>query len=73
MAKVNHKPKLSQIQLNEAYDLYYNHPHPLTRPTLAALATIFHVSTNTMFVHLNREKHRRDTEGPIDPLLNQST
>lgn len=66
MTKTNNrpKPKLTPNQLNEAYDLYYNPPHPLTRPTLATLARLYNVSTNTMFVHLNREKHRRDTERP---------
>lgn len=58
----NHKPKLSPAQINEAYDLYYNWPKYKPRPTLQALAAKYNVSTNTMFVHLNREHERRQQQ-----------
>lgn len=68
----NHKPKLTPTMLIEAYDLYYNWPKYKPRPTLQALATIYNVSTNTMFVHLNREHERRQqTQQAAVNLSNQ--
>ena len=53
------KPKLSPEDITKAYQMYTtNHP----TPTLAYLAHLFNVSTNTMFLAINKEKQVREQQ-----------
>ena len=53
------KPKLSPEDISKAYQMYTTSPQ---QPTLAYLAHLFNVSTNTMFLAINKEKERRNTD-----------
>lgn len=51
--------KLSPDDILKAYNMYYNYDPSRPKPTMAYLAHLFNVSTQTMFMSLNREKERR--------------
>lgn len=59
MTKSSKPNKLSEADILKAYNMYYNYDPSRPKPTMAYLAHLFNVSTQTMFITLNREKEKR--------------